>query len=240
MRQGDRDRVGEGGRRGGGGLVGLVGKGNRQPVYYQGSIEKHLGTNRTPPPCHPVPFSPCQPRPFSQTPGGSGRGDRGEEAGSGWWGVLKMEYPVAANCCTAPLWMEKECRSVQHQATQCMAIVYSLEESRKLGKNQKQRLASLLYYTQHTAATSTQTPNQQPQREKERGKGKEREKGKKEESKGGEGQQREMEERRKRDRSSVGGDAEMRMLRGGPALRNCAQRSVWPSRKLLKAGRRPA
>ncbi|KAJ4942302.1 hypothetical protein JOQ06_012168 [Pogonophryne albipinna] len=79
-------------------------------------------------------------------------------------------------------------------------------------------LASLLYYTQHTAATSTQTPNQQPQREKERGKGKEREKGKKEESKGGEGQQREMEERRKRDRSSVGGDAEMRMLRGGPAL----------------------
>lgn len=82
MRQGDRDRVGEGG----GGLVGRVGKGNRQPVYYQGSIEKHLGTNRTPPPCHPKPFSPCQPGPFSQTPWGSGRGvDGGEEAGSGWW-----------------------------------------------------------------------------------------------------------------------------------------------------------
>ena len=93
MRQGDRDRVGEGGRRGGGGLVGLVGKGNRQPVYYQGSIEKHLGTNRTPPPCHPVPFSPCQPRPFSQTPGGSGRGDRGEEAGSGWWGGAEDGVP---------------------------------------------------------------------------------------------------------------------------------------------------
>lgn len=85
MRQGDRDRVGEGGRRGGGGLVGLVGKGNRQPVYYQGSIEKHLGTNRTPPP--------CQPRPFSQTPGGSGRGTEGRKQDQGGGGVLKMEYP---------------------------------------------------------------------------------------------------------------------------------------------------
>ena len=44
----------------------------------------------------------------------------------------------------------------------------------------------------------------------------------------------EMEERRKRDRSSAGGDAEMWMLRAGPVLRNCAQRSVWPSRNLLK------
>lgn len=93
MRQGDRDRVGKGG---GGGLVGWVGKGNRQPVYYQGSIEKHLGTNRTPPPCHPEPFSPCQPRPFSQTPGGSGRGGWGGQSGGSRItvvGGLKMEYP---------------------------------------------------------------------------------------------------------------------------------------------------
>lgn len=101
MRQGDRDRVGEGG----GGLVVRVDKGNRQPVYYQGSIEKHLGTNRTPPPCHPKPFRACQPGPFSQTPWGSSRGrrDGGGRKGGSKIGVmvvvgsvvggLKMEYP---------------------------------------------------------------------------------------------------------------------------------------------------
>lgn len=107
-RQGDRDRVGEAGGGGGGGFAGRVGKGNRQPVYYQGSIEKHLGTNRTPPPCHPKPFSLCQCSPFSQTPWGSGRGwtERrklgrgGGAAGGGGGGEVggvvggqKMEYP---------------------------------------------------------------------------------------------------------------------------------------------------
>lgn len=100
MRRGDRDRVG-------GGLAERVGKGNRQPVYYQGSIEKHLGTNRTPPPCHPEAFSRCQPGPFSKTPGGSGRGgtegggaegrkqDRGGggRSGGGVWVGGEMEYP---------------------------------------------------------------------------------------------------------------------------------------------------
>lgn len=78
IRQGDRDRVGEGGS----GMVRRVGRGNRQPVYYQGSIKKHLGTNRTPPPCHPEPFSRCQSSPFSQTPGGRGSGGGGQRGGS--------------------------------------------------------------------------------------------------------------------------------------------------------------
>lgn len=91
MRQGDRDRVGEGG----GGLVRRVGKGNRQPVYYQGFIEKHLGTNRTPPPCHPKPFSPCQPSPFSQTPGGSGReGTEGRKQNQAGGGGRRWSTPV--------------------------------------------------------------------------------------------------------------------------------------------------
>lgn len=77
-----------------------VGKGSRQPVYYQGSIEKHLGTNRTPPPVTPKPFSPCQPGPFRQTPGGERRKTRGDRRGGRKSGVvgwmvrgLKMEYP---------------------------------------------------------------------------------------------------------------------------------------------------
>lgn len=90
MRQGDRDRVGEGG----GGLVQRVGKGNRQPVYYQGSIEKHLGTNRTPPPCHPKPFRPLSAQPIQPNPRGKWqRGDGEGETGSGWCGGWKMEYP---------------------------------------------------------------------------------------------------------------------------------------------------
>lgn len=91
IRQGDRDRVGEGGS----GMVRRVGRGNRQPVYYQGSIKKHLGTNRTPPPCHPEPFSRCQSSPFSQTPGGRGSGGRGTEGRKQNQGGErpKMEYP---------------------------------------------------------------------------------------------------------------------------------------------------
>lgn len=92
MRQGDRDRVGEGG--GGGSRSAVVGEeGNRQPVYYQRSIEKHLGTNRTPPPCHPKAFSPCQSSPFSQTPGGSVR-VRGKQDQSGGGGAGRWSTPA--------------------------------------------------------------------------------------------------------------------------------------------------
>lgn len=80
-------------------------KGNRQPVYYQGSIEKHLGTNRTPPPWHPKPFNPCQYSQFSQTPGGGGRGrTRGRKLEPGGGGGLKMEYPS-----TTPPWCFRCC-----------------------------------------------------------------------------------------------------------------------------------
>lgn len=66
IRQGDRDRVGEGGS----GMVRRVGRGNRQPVYYQGSIKKHLGTNRTPPPCRPRTIQPLSVQPIQPNPRG--------------------------------------------------------------------------------------------------------------------------------------------------------------------------
>lgn len=93
MRQGDRDRVGEGGGAGGGGLVGRVGTGNRQPVYYQGSIEKHLGTNRTPPPVTPNHSAPVSPAHSAKPQGEVEEG--GQRGGSGIRvvGGLKMEYP---------------------------------------------------------------------------------------------------------------------------------------------------
>lgn len=103
-------------------------------------------------------------------------------------------------------------------------------------------LSALLHTThschKHSDTQSTTTERGKGKRKRE---GEEREKSKKKKKGGRRGQRREMEERRKRDGSSVGGDAaEMRMWRGGPAHRNCAQRSVWPSRNLLKAGRRAA
>lgn len=55
--------------------VGLGGwKGDKQPVYYQGSIEKHLGTNRTPPPDTPNHSTPVSRAHSVQTPGGAGIG----------------------------------------------------------------------------------------------------------------------------------------------------------------------
>lgn len=101
---------------------------------------------------------------------------------------------------------------------------------------------SALLHTTHSCHKHSDTQSTTRERERERKReGKEKEPRKEEvKKKGGGVQWREIEEKRKRDRSSVEGDAEMRMLRGGPALRNCAQCSVWPSRNLLKAGRRPA
>lgn len=78
-------------------------------------------------------------------------------------------------------------------------------------------LSALLHTThschKHSDTQSTTTERKREGRGKEERRGRKRKKAKR----GGEGQQREMEERRKRDRGSVGGDAGMRMLRGGPA-----------------------
>lgn len=65
---------------------GAGGEGNRQPVYYQGSIEKHLGTNRTPPsvtPNHSAPVSPAHSaKPQGEVAQG-GHGGRKQDGGCG-------------------------------------------------------------------------------------------------------------------------------------------------------------
>lgn len=155
----------------------------------------------------------------------------------GIWGE-RLAYLAISDLLSGP-----ECRMTARESPQrletCLHLCIS--HINKFSHRCIQTSLSALLHTTHSCHKHSDTQSTTTEREKERGKGKGREKGKKEEKvKGGEGQQREMDERRKRDRSSVGGDAEMRMSRGGPVHRNSAQRSVWPSRNLLKAGHRPA
>lgn len=107
-------------------------------------------------------------------------------------------------------------------------------------------LSALLHTThschKHSDTQSTTTEGER-EREKEGEKG-EREREEREKAKegvGGMGGREKGSGGRWRRGESETGAASGEMLRwecwGGPTLRNCAQRSVWPSRNLLKAGR---
>ena len=129
-----------------------------------------------------------------------------------------------------------ECRMTARESPQrletCLHLCIS--HINKFSHRCIQTSLSALLHTTHSCHKHSDTQSTTTERAKERWKGKGREKrGNQRGEKGSRGRWRRGE--RKRERSSVGGDAEMRMLREGPALRNCAQCSVWPSRNLLKA-----
>lgn len=83
---------------------GAGGEGNRQPVYYQGSIEKHLGTNRTPPSVTPNHSAPVSPAHSAKPQGEVAQGGHGGRKQDGGCGGLKMEYPS-----TTPPWCFRCC-----------------------------------------------------------------------------------------------------------------------------------
>lgn len=153
---------------------------------------------------------------------------------SGIWGE-RLAYLAISDLLSGP-----ECGMTAREGPQrletCLHLCIS--HINKFSHRCIQTSLSALLHTTHSCHKHSDTQSTTTVRKRERkrkGRGEERESAQGEKGRGGRrrrGEKSEKGQRRGRRRDE---NVERR-----PALRNCAQRSVWPSRNLLKAGRRPA